>query len=310
MRNKLTVLIPCKNEQRNIRECIKSVQDVADEILVADSGSTDGTQDIVRSIDGCRLIEREFVTYADFKNWALPQASHSWVLLVDADERMTDPLAQEILSVLHNPPEDVDGYWIGFNCFFMGHRLNYSGWNTASVRLVRRDCCRYKARRVHEGMQIDKQRIRHLRGKLQHFSYWNYDQYFAKYIKYTRWGAEELADRGQKASWYSLAVRPALRFLHIYALRGGFLDGLPGLQICVLTAFFNTFMKQARLWEMEHALRQPDPEVHNDAASWPNKVTRSRVVRRTPNSSPHSSASRDLNPGMQVRLAQDLPEEN
>ena len=100
-----------------------------------------------------------------------------------------------------------------------------------------------------------------LRGKLLHYSYWTYDEYFRKYIRYTRWGAEELQDRGKKASTYGLLVRPVLRFLQLYLLRGGFLDGLPGLQVCMLTAFFNTFMKQARLWEMQQALPQPDPEA-------------------------------------------------
>ena len=87
MREKLTVLIPCKNEANNIAECIASVRDVADEILIADSLSTDDTLEIVRQAGGCRIIEREFVGYADFKNWAIPQAAHPWVLIVDADER-------------------------------------------------------------------------------------------------------------------------------------------------------------------------------------------------------------------------------
>ena len=93
MTAKLTVLIPCKDERRNIRACIESVQAIADEILIADSGSTDGTLDIVRDIGGCRIIEREYINSANFKNWAIPQARHEWVLVVDADERVTPELA-------------------------------------------------------------------------------------------------------------------------------------------------------------------------------------------------------------------------
>jgi (heptosyl)LPS beta-1,4-glucosyltransferase len=89
----LTVLIPCKNERLNIKDCIESVRGIADEILIADSGSTDGTLEIVRGLGGCRIIEREYVNSANFKNWAIPQAKHEWVLVVDADERVTPELA-------------------------------------------------------------------------------------------------------------------------------------------------------------------------------------------------------------------------
>ena len=182
-------------------------------------------------------------------------------MIVDADERISDQLMAEIRDVLSTPPKHLDGYWISFRCYFMGHPLRFAGWNTAAFRLVRRDRCRYRMRRVHEEIRVEAGRAGRLRGKLLHYSYWTYDEYFRKYIRYTRWGAEELQDRGRKASAYGLLVRPALRFLQLYLLRGGFLDGLPGLQVCMLTAFFNTFMKQARLWEMQQALPQPDPEA-------------------------------------------------
>ena len=87
--SKLTVLIPAKNERLNIRPCIESARAIADEILVADSGSTDGTLDIISRIGGCRVIERELIDFSDFKNWAIPQATHPWVLILDADERIT-----------------------------------------------------------------------------------------------------------------------------------------------------------------------------------------------------------------------------
>jgi glycosyltransferase involved in cell wall biosynthesis len=254
----LTVLIPCKDEARNIRACIESVRSLADEILVADSGSTDGTLDIVRQIGGCRIIQREFVGYASFKNWAIPQATHPWVLIVDADERMRRPLADEIRRVVQNAADDVDGYWIPFRCFFMGHPLRFSGWNTPACRLIRRDRCRYRQRSVHEEIEIDPSRTGQLRGHLDHYSFWSYDEYFAKYVRYTKLGADELWRQGRRAGFVGLLLRPWLRFLQLYLLKGGFLDGLAGLQVCMLTAFFNTFVKQARLWELQHARPAPD----------------------------------------------------
>ena len=96
-----------------------------------------------------------------------------------------------------------------------------------------------------------------------------FDQFFAKHVKYTRLGAEDAWDRGRRTGFYNLAFRPLLRFLQLYVLRLGFLDGLAGLQVCMLTAFFNTFVKQARLWEMQHALPQPDDDPSITAAGEP-----------------------------------------
>src|SRR5882724_7668857 len=145
----LTVLIPCKDEIQHIRACIESVRAVADEILVADSGSIDGTLDVVRGLGGCRIIEREYVNSADFKNWAIPQARHEWVLVVDADERVTLELAGEIQRLLADEPA-CDGYSLRRDNFFLGHPIRHCGWNTSRlVRLFRRDGSQYQTLRVH-----------------------------------------------------------------------------------------------------------------------------------------------------------------
>jgi len=259
----LTVLIPAKNERLNIRPCVESARPIADEILVADSGSTDGTLEIAREL-GCRTIERELIDFSDFKNWAIPQAKHPWVLVLDADERVTPELADEIRLMLANPPTDLDGFWIGRENYFMGQRIRHCGWNSDAVfRLLRRDVCRYTNRRVHEAVDVAPGRDGRLSAKLRHYTVWNYERYLAKMSHYTRLGALDLHDRGRHAGFASMFFRVPLRFFQLYVLRLGFLDGLAGLQICMLTAFTG-FLKQARLWEIEHALPQPDPEA--DAA--------------------------------------------
>jgi (heptosyl)LPS beta-1,4-glucosyltransferase len=258
---KLTVLIPCKDEHRNIRECIESVRGFADEILVADSGSKDDTLELVRRVGGCRIIRRKFVGYADFKNWAIPQAVNPWVLIVDADERVTEELAAEIRRVLAQPSEEIDGYWIRRRSFFLGREVKHSGWNTDEVcRLIRRDVCRYGDCRVHEEIVLDPRRSGRLRGKLVHYVYRSLDQYFKKRIRYTRLSAADAWEQGSRASFTSLLLRPLFRFLYLYLFRLGFLDGLVGIQVCTLTAWFNTFIRQARLWEMEHALSESDED--------------------------------------------------
>ncbi len=260
MANKLTVLIPCKDERKNIRPCIESVQSIADEILVADSGSCDGTLDIVHDIGGCRIIEREYVHSADFKNWAIPQAQHEWVLIVDADERVTAELAAEIRQAVASDDRGVDGYWIRRYNHFLGYRIKRCGWSGDKVlRLFRRDRGRYQSRWVHAEIQMVSKRTKWLKHRLLHYTTWDSDQYFAKLNRYAMWGALNARDEGKSPSAWNVVFRGPFRFFQLYFLRLGFLDGLPGFQVCMYNAFY-AFLKQAKLWEMHHANEQPDPE--------------------------------------------------
>src|SRR5437868_997601 len=141
MTAKLTVIIPCKNERENIAACVACARQVADEVLVADSGSTDGTLEIAHEL-GCRTIEREYRTSGDFKNWAIPQAKHEWVFILDADERISAALAAEIRAVLADPQQN--GYWVYRLNYFMGHAIRHGMWkNDRCLRLFRRDQGRY-----------------------------------------------------------------------------------------------------------------------------------------------------------------------
>lgn len=256
MAEKLTVLIPCKNERKNILACIESVRQIADEILIADCFSTDDTLAIVGRAGGCRVIQREFVNFADFKNWAIPFALNRWVLIVDADERVPPQLAREIRRVLANVPDDIDAFFVPRQWFFMGYPVRFSGWQTDKLlRLIRRDRCRYRDCRVHEEIAYDKRRVRSLRNKLLHYSYCTYDDLFAKHVRYWKWAAQDQWDRGKRSSFWGLYIRPFLRFFQLYLLRLGFLDGVVGFQVCALLAF-NSFIKQAWLWEMEFGINE------------------------------------------------------
>jgi glycosyltransferase involved in cell wall biosynthesis len=249
----LTVLIPCKNEVRHIEACIASARLLGGEILVADSGSTDGTLDIVASMPDCRLIRRPFTTYADFKNWAIPQAGRPWVFVLDADERVTPELADEVRQTLEAGPEHIYAYRVRRRTFFLGYEARFGPWlNDGPHRLFLRDKCRYAKCRVHEELVVDKRRRGLLRNKLLHYTVNSYDEYFAKYVNYTRYGAAEQWDNGKRTSPLKMFMRPALYFLWLYFARGGFLDKAIGLHTCMLQAFFVTFVKQARLWELEH----------------------------------------------------------
>lgn len=240
----------------NIVRCIESFVDLASEILIADSGSSDETIELALCYDKVRLVEREYNTSGDFKNWAIPQASHEWVLLVDADERITPELADEIRLVLDRGPE-FDGYWIDRDNYFMGHRLHWGDARTDRVlRLFRRDMARYVGPSDHGEVEISSGRVGELKEPMDHYSVWSYDQLNAKLDRYTRLQAAQWHESGKDASYFMLLVRPFFRFFREYILQFGILDGKAGLQQAWIAAFY-TYSKQARLWELNHAKDQP-----------------------------------------------------
>jgi glycosyltransferase involved in cell wall biosynthesis len=259
MNNRLTVIVPCKNEKLNIRQCIESFHAIADEILIADSGSTDGTREIASCFSKVRLIEREYVFSGDFKNWAIPQASHEWVLIVDADERVTPELADEIKNVLAGAP-DRDGYWIRRNNHLFGYRLHYGDARTDTVmRLFKKDLGRYTGPSDHGEVVISTGRVGCLKCCFDHFAVWDYDTYFRKFHRYTTFQAQQWHAAGRDTSYFKLLVRPMFRFFREWILQGSILDGKLGLHTAWMAAMY-AFMKQARLWEMNHALSPPNPD--------------------------------------------------
>lgn len=257
---KLTVIITCKNERRNIRPCIESARMIADEVLIADSGSTDGTLDIVAQMGGCRVIEREYVHAGDFKNWAIPQATHDWVFILDADERITPELAAEVRQHLTEGPK-LDGYLVPRLNHFMGHPVRRSGWgNEALMRFFHRDHGRYVGDNDHAEVEIATGRSGRLHAAMDHFTFWTYDQYLQKFDRYARFQAVVWFEQGRQPSWLKMCINAPLRFFRCFVLQRGFLDGMVGFQVSMLQSYY-TFMKQARLWELWNAHQQPDPEA-------------------------------------------------
>jgi glycosyltransferase involved in cell wall biosynthesis len=260
MKQPLTVIVPCKNERNNIAQCIESFQRLADEILIADSGSTDDTMEIASRYPKVRIIRRDYITSGDFKNWAIPQASHEWVLIVDADERITPELANEIQLELSRGPS-FDGYWIYRNNHFMGHPLHYGDARTDSVlRLFKRERGRYVGPSDHGEVEISTGKVGTLRNRMTHYSVWSYDHVMFKYDRYTSLQAKQWYEAGKRTSYFKLLVRPAFRFFREYILQGGILDGKVGLQQAWLCAFYS-YLKQARLWELTQGLQHQDVET-------------------------------------------------
>jgi (heptosyl)LPS beta-1,4-glucosyltransferase len=261
---RLTVLIPCKDERRNILACLESVRSIADEILVADSGSTDGTLQMVREAGGCRIIEREYVNSADFKNWAIPQAKHEWVLVVDADERVTPALAEEIKALLATEPEH-DAYWLRRDFFFLGYAVKHGCFDTAKItRLFRRDC-RYAVRRVHSNIVVPSGKLGPLQNRLQHFTANDLGHFVDRQHRYASWSALDSFERGKRIGLARMLIHSPIRFLQLYLLRGVFLDGAPGLIVCGLAAYY-TFLKDIKLWALVHDRSGEAERIHAPAA--------------------------------------------
>ncbi len=252
-RSQITALIPTYNEQANIAACLASVA-WADEILVIDSFSTDATPEMARAA-GARLIQHEYENSAAQKNRAIPQATHPWVLIVDADERVTPALRDEILAILAADARAesgvLDGYRIWRDNHFLGRPVRFSGWQDDSVlRLFRRDGARYPDRHVHADLIVASGRVGRLRGRLLHYTFVSFTHYMEKFDRYTGWAASDRAGRTPRVGMRHLALRPAFRFFKQYVLRLGFLDGRIGLTVCMLAAF-SVFMKYAKLLERQ-----------------------------------------------------------
>ena len=210
--NKLTAIIPTGNEIHNIEDVIASVN-FADEILIVDSFSTDGTFEKAQEL-ATKVIRREYQYSASQKNWAIPQAQHEWVLLVDADERVTPELQKEILDILKNPAKDIVAYWIGRQNHFMGERVNFSGWrNDKVLRLFKRDFCKYEDKHVHAEI-IANGTIARLKNKLYHNTYITLDKYFEKMNRYATWQAKDYDKKTGRLTPYHFVIKPFWGFLN------------------------------------------------------------------------------------------------
>jgi glycosyltransferase involved in cell wall biosynthesis len=251
MANQITVVIPCKNESDQLAGCIRSARELADEVLVADSGSEDGSIEIAQAL-GARVIEREFRTYGDFQNWAIPQAAHPWVLVLDSDERVTPALAGEIRSSLDTSPAHA-GFMIPRRNHFLGHPIRFGPWmNDRCLRLFRREAVRYVGNTDHAHAKLRGGTVGALRNHLVHYTCTSYDQYLPKLQRYAALQAWLWYKQGRRTNALQMLFRGPFRFLQGYIGRLGFLDGVAGLQVCALVAYLS-YLKHARLWELQNA---------------------------------------------------------
>jgi glycosyltransferase involved in cell wall biosynthesis len=255
-RARLTGLVHTLNEADQIADCLATL-DWADEILLLDSFSTDGTVDVVRDrFPRVRVIQREYLGAAAQKNFGLDNVANDWVLVVDADERVTPELRDEILGTLEDPRHWA--YWIGRANYVLGRRVRFSGLQRDGVRrLMHRGHARYPNKRVHADLVVDGP-VGTLRSKFTHYYMRSFDHQASKMTRYGVWAATQLHLDGRRVSAPGILGHTLARFLRDYVLNLGVLDGAPGLITVGLHTYY-TFWKYAKLWEFNRLAEQGSP---------------------------------------------------
>jgi glycosyltransferase involved in cell wall biosynthesis len=202
--------------------------------MVVDSFSTDNTLELAKSIS-TTILQREYQNSASQKNWAIPQAKHEWILLLDADERITPELKEEVIAILKSNP-DISGFWIPRINYFMGKRIRFSGWQGDKViRLFKRDACRYEQKHVHAEI-ITKGEVSKLKNAISHNTYVSLEAMQNKLDRYAQWQAKDYDGRTGQITPYHTVIKPFVRFIKHYIFQLGILDGKVGYIISSLQA--------------------------------------------------------------------------
>jgi len=241
----LSAVLITRNEEANLPACLTSLRGVANEIVILDSQSTDGTVAIARAA-GARVAEHRFEGYGAAKQQALEMATGEWVLSVDADERVTPALAEEIRHVLKGSPR-VNGFLVRRDVFFLGRRLRFGGMGRDWVlRLFRREGARFTTVPVHEHVEI-RGRAGRLRAALEHHAYRSLAEHVEKMNRYTDIQAAMKEEQGRRYRSWMLLRLPWEVFARC-VLRLGVLDGTPGIMFATMSAY-SAWLRYAKTWK-------------------------------------------------------------
>lgn len=230
--NKVSAVIITKNEEHNIERCLKSL-DFAGEIIIFDSGSTDKTLEICARYD-TKIIQTEWLGFGRTKRAAVNAAANDWIFSIDADEEVSGELKQEIIKILANPSND--GYTVKRHSYFLGKRIKYCGWSSDyPLRLFNRTKGNFNEMEVHEGVEIDGT-VAVINKPLLHYTYPTVGIQISKLNHYSDLQAKAMIDEGKRYSVLSALFFGLVKFMTMYVLRLGFLDGRAGFILCYNTA--------------------------------------------------------------------------
>lgn len=243
----LSVIVITRNEERNVSDCLETVR-WASEIVIVDSGSVDRTVEIARRFTQ-KIFIRPWDGFASAKSFALQQCTGDWILWLDADERVTKELTAEIQSVIEKNDTPLAAFEFPRKAFFLGRWIKHCGWYPGYVsRLFKRTAGTFSDSKVHERLDVQGS-VGRLNADLLHYTDPNLSHYFEKLNRYTTLAAEELGEKGSGVSLIHMIVRPFWVFVRMYIFKRGFLDGMEGFILSVLSACY-VFTKYAKLWEL------------------------------------------------------------
>ncbi len=243
---KISATIIARDEERNIARAIESLR-CCDEVVVVDSGSIDRTLEIANKLNA-RVIETEWRGYAGQKNFAAAQASHDWILSIDADEALSESLEADLWLLKKNGPR-FDAYTMPRMAQYMGKWIQHSGWYPdRKVRLYHRDKATWVGDFIHESVKVTGT-VGHLDSNLLHYTCDSFSEHLRTMDRYTTLAAEELVSRGKRVGLAKLLVDPAWTAFRAYFLQRGFLDGAEGVAIAYMAALY-TFLKYAKARNM------------------------------------------------------------
>lgn len=248
--NGLSLIIIAYNEERDLESCLDSVQDLVDEIVLVDSGSTDNTFEIARRFTP-HVYQKKWNGYGEQKQYALDQARGPWILNLDADEKLSPELKNEICDLFSRSAAgpDANGFNIPYRHYFLGRRLRFGGVHGEKhLRLFRKARAVYGKNKVHEGIEVEGP-IQALRNPIDHFSYRDIPDYLAKCDWYTSLIAREKYQKGQRFRVWN-HLRLPFEFFVRYVLKLGFLDGSAGLTYALLSSYY-VWLKYLKLQDLE-----------------------------------------------------------
>lgn len=254
-RQRCSVTILTYNEESNLADCLAGLE-WADEIVVVDSGSTDGTLEIARRAAAAVFVN-PWPGFTEQKNFAAGKASHPWILNLDADERVTPELREAVLRVLEQP--ECDGYEIPRANHFLGRRMRRGGWYPDRVlRLYRKEAARFGGLEPHAKVFLDKGEPGRIEVPLVHYTYRNLTQFIAKQPPYAEATARARFEAGRRYACLPvrIIVKPLWKFFELYLWKLGVLDGVHGL-IAALGYSYRTYLQEARFWELSRDGSRP-----------------------------------------------------
>ncbi|NPB07013.1 MAG: glycosyltransferase family 2 protein [Aquificae bacterium] len=243
----LTVLIRTRNEKENLPRVINSVRSLADEILVLDDRSTDGTPELARRLGARVVTDEEGLPLGEKVNLGARLAKNEWVLLLDADEELSPALREAIRRELKNPR--YEAYELARKTYYLGAFLNHAWFPEWRLRLFKKGKVLFGGT-VHEGPVRVEGRVGRLEGELYHYSFKSLTHQYEKLVSYARLQARVMYSKRKKTRWYHLTVNPLWSFFKTFVLKRGFLDGWRGFLVSVSGAVY-TFLKYAFLKELE-----------------------------------------------------------